>query len=87
MMGAAPSLYRQTFVAEYQRMEDAPGVRANMDCMGGRLVSVLFGDGLAEGSRVRDALQRLVDNEMDHDECDDDDCLWCDARRALQAHE
>ena len=86
-MGAAQSLYRQTFVAEYQQMEDAPGVRPNMDCMGGRLVSVMFGDGLAEGSRLREALQRLIDNEMDHAECGDDNCLWCAARRALQVHE
>ena len=82
-MDEAPSLYRQTFVAEYRSMNDAQGVRPNMDCMGGRLVSVAFYDGLAEGSRVRDALQRLVDSEMDHDECDDDECLWCAARRAL----
>ena len=36
--------YRQTYVVEYATENDAPRVSANMECMGGRLAIVQFGD-------------------------------------------
>lgn len=36
--------YRQTYVVEYETENDAPRVSANMECMGGKLVVVQFGD-------------------------------------------
>jgi hypothetical protein len=75
--------YRQTFVVEYEKDTDAPGVNSKTECMGGKLVAVQFSDALAEGTDIRNALQDLIDEEADHDVCDDGECLWCKAREVL----
>ena len=83
-------MVRVTYVAEYANELDAPGVSANMGCMGGELVAVQFSDALREADEarkgneiIREAAQQVIDDEAMHDECDDEDCLWCRLRRAL----
>lgn len=85
-------MIRVTYVAEYATEFEAPGISANMDCMGGKLVAVQFSDALREaeeerkaGDAIREASQKIIDDEAMHDECDDEDCLWCKLRRALAA--
>ena len=84
------SKVRVTYVAEYANELDAPGVSANMGCMGGKLVAVQFSDALLEADKdrkaneiIREAAQQVIDDEAMHEECDDEECLWCRLRRAI----
>lgn len=83
-------MIRITYVAEYGNELDTPGIKAGMDCMDGKLVAVQFSDALREAEEetkshkaLRDVARELIDDEAMHEECDDDDCLWCRLRRVL----
>lgn len=51
-------MYRQTYVVEYQRAEDAPRVGAQ-EVLGGTLVAAQFSDALAEIDAQAEELTRL----------------------------
>ena len=60
------------------------------DALDGKLVAVQFSYALREAEEerkshesLRDVAQELIDDEAMHEECDDDDCLWCRLRSAL----
>lgn len=53
--------YRQTYVVEYATENDAPGVSANMECMGGKLVVVQFGDMSEDVRRLEAKIESLLE--------------------------
>jgi hypothetical protein len=75
--------YRQTFVVEYEKDTDAPGVNGKTECMGGKLVAVQFSDALEELSQIREAAQEVLDDELFTHLCDDEDCSWCKLQKAM----
>ena len=78
---------RITYVAAYADITKAPGVTPHMECMGGELSAVQFNDALEELTNLREAVQALLDAEMDHDECDDENCEWCKVKSAMECAE
>ena len=58
--------YRQTYIAEYATESDAPRISANMECMGGKLVIVQFGDmneDLSKFQELRDAIRSTANEK------------------------